>query len=141
MMAHMGLGTSLSTVIPRRKARRERQAEIRIALDDRVHGLDGIAGRHPDLHRRIGGDELGQRFGQELDVQAVQGGDGHGTADDAAQLVDIAAQPSEIMQGVSCVAQHQLPGIGEPHAVGPTLEQRRAQVVLEPQDLPVDRRR
>ena len=53
----------------------------------------------------------------------------------------ISVQPGEILQGGACVAQHQLPGIGEPHAVRSPFEQCRAEVVLELQDLPIDGRR
>ena len=137
----MGQGTSLSTVIPRRQAGEKVKPRSAGSLSDGVHGLDGIAGHHPYLYRWMRGNEFGHRFGQELHVQTVHGGDGHGTADDAAQLVDVAAQPGEILQGGACVAQHQLPGIGEPHAVRSPLEQWRAEIVLELQDLPIDGRR
>ena len=40
------------------------------------------------------------RLGQEVHGQAVQGGDGHLAADDAAQVVDVAAQPGEVLEGL-----------------------------------------
>ena len=121
--------------------RGEGQPEIRMALRDGVHGLHRVAGHDPDLYRRMGDDESGHRFREEVHRQAVQGGDGHLTADDAAQVVDVAAQPGEVVQGSLRMAQHEPPGVGQPHAVRAPFEQRRAEMVLELQDLPVDGRR
>ena len=118
--------------------RREGETEVRVALGDGVHGLDGVQGHDPDLDGRMGGDEPGHRLGQEVHGQAVEGGDGHLAADDAAQVVDVPAQPGEVVQGVPRVAQNELPGVGQPHAVRVPLEQRGAEVVLELQYLPVD---
>ena len=78
--------------------------------------------------------------GQKMHGGTVQRGDGDVAADGAAQFVDIAAEPCEVVQCVPRVAQHEPAGVSQPHTVRAALKQRCAEMVLQLQNLPVDGR-
>ena len=118
----------------------EGEAEVRAALDDGLGGGVRIARDHPDLHRRVDGDELRQRFGKEVNREAVEGQNGHRAADDPVALVDLPLQPGEVPERGAEVVEDQVPRVGEAHPVRAPFEERGSEVALELEDLPVDGR-
>ena len=78
--------------------------------------------------------------GKRHHEQAVEAGDADDAALDAAQACQLALDPVELVQRATGVADHQLAGRCQPQPFRQALEQLHAQLGLDLENLPVDRR-
>ena len=78
-----------------------------------------------------------QRPGRE----PVHGGDRHLAAGETLERLDMRLDPLMALQGLADMGDQHFAGRGEPQPPRHPLEDRRAELVFQRQDLPVDRRR
>ena len=122
----------------RQIGRAEHQREIDLVIGEALHRLDVILHPHVEMHERkaraIGGDLARQKF----EHQRLAGGDAHGAAAQALQILDLRAHAVEIGGLAADVMDEQFAGGGQPHAARTPLEQRRVEFGLQVHDPPVD---
>ena len=100
----------------------EGEAEVGAALGNRMGGGLRIVRDYPYLHGRVFGNERRQRLGQKMHREAVEGQDGHRSADDSAAVVDLALEPREVLESGPEVVVDEASAVGQPHSVGMPLE-------------------
>ena len=116
-------------------------ADIRVPFDNRPQdrlrglGMDRVA------DTRMAAPQVGDDAGQQRVGQKLQAHHDRRAAPQTAQRVDLGDRRFELAMQPAGGAKQQLAGGGQPHPARQALEQRNAEVALELENLPVDRRR
>ncbi len=118
----------------------ECQADIDLTVGDETEDLAVIVTADIEIHRRMLPVEGHDPIGQELDRQTVQAGDADPAGLLTFQVAQLALHDVEVVQRVARMGQHDLAGAGQSQSVGQALEQRRAELFFQLQDLAADRR-
>ena len=93
------------------------------------------------LDRRIAADHSLEHGRQKLGVQALDGDDANLAATQATQRIEFVSQALLILEHVDHMPGEQFARGGEAKTLRTAIEQRRAELALQCQQLPVDRRR
>ena len=117
------------------------ERKIRFPAD---HGADRRVARQRDdakLDAGVVHPESLDDSGQEAPGDAGGRHDGDLTAPQALERLDAGAHPLVILQGLADMADQHLARGRQPQAARQALEDRRSDLLLEHEDLPIDRRR
>ena len=117
----------------------EEHAEIVVARAQRLADLARMHSEHGEGDVGIERRHLPDDLRQEADEQRFERHDADLAAHRVADAGDFRPRALELLLRVAHVAQQHLARRGQAHAVAAALEERHAHLVLEPQDLPVDR--
>src|SRR5690242_20097925 len=93
-----------------------------------------------ERHQRIAAIEARQHVRQEFGDGAFDDGDRDMAATEAAELLELGASPAIVLLPAAHALDQDLARRGKAEATRQALEERRAELVLELQDLSVDRR-
>ncbi len=92
---------------------------------------------HAGMLFLVAGDGVGDEIGRDR----LRAGDPHGAADEAAQLFDLRGGGPHLHHAAPDRDEQHLAGRCQPHAARQALEQGGADLLLEFEDLPIERRR
>ena len=121
----------------RRRAREAGQREVEPARADAVEQRVRRVLQEGDLDARVLGVEAGERVGKPA-ADGRHHPDGDAAADQARQLVGGGADARGAGEGGAREGQHRPPGRGRRDGPGPAVEQRLAELGLEPPHLRAD---
>ena len=115
--------------------------EVELARDQPVDDLRRAAHQHVQRHQRLALAHVAHQARHDRAREAFHQAEGGVAAHHAAELADMLHQLGMVVLPALDFRRHHLAGRGEPHATRQALEQRRAVLRLQVQDLPVHRRR
>lgn len=119
----------------------EGQAEVDRATAHRLGYRLGTEQGDADGDVRVAFAHRLEHAGQQVAGHRFDGGDLHMAGAQALQRVQFGTHALHVLQDHGDVAREDLPGSGQAQAAGQAVEQRRADLVLQLEDLPVHRRR